>query len=299
MLRIALCQMAVTADKARNVERAANEIIAAARAKGTSDVKTGLVVLPECFNCPYGTKYFGDYAEALPSLGTDCVNLSATEAKRFPTAAAIAKAAADEKVWVVAGSIPERDDAGKLYNTSMTFSPDGTLRGLHRKIHLFKINTETVKFDEAEVLTAGNSPTVVEMPEVGLKVGVGICFDIRYPQLAMHYHVQNTNLLVYPGAFNMVTGPAHWELAAKSRAVDGQQFVAVCSPARDASADYVAYGHSLVVDPWGEVVATAEGGEATTVFAELDLGKVKSVRARLPITAGLRGDIYDLQWRGQ
>lgn len=285
-MRVALCQMAVTSNKAANIGRAASVI---AQAKTTE--RAELVVLPECFNCPYGTKYFADYAEGIPAVGSDCT------ASASPTVAAIGKAARDNQVWIVAGSIPECDDAKKLYNASMTVDPQGVLRGLHRKVHLFKINTETVKFDESEVLTAGDTPTVVDMDDK-TRLGVGICFDIRYPQLAAHYHEAGTRMLVYPGAFNMVTGPAHWLLCARSRAVDAQQFVALCSPARDEKADYVAYGNSMLVDPWGEVVAKADDGEECIIAADVDWSLVDKARTRLPISAGKRTDLYQQTWRG-
>ena len=283
--RVALCQLAVGADKVANIQRATAAIAKAAQTTKAA----GLIVLPECFNCPYGTKYFADYAEAIPDVGASCITAAAS-----PTVAAIGATAAAEKVWVVAGSIPERDLAGNLFNTSMTVGPDGVLRGRHRKMHLFKIDTETVKVDESEVLTAGSEPTVVQTDT--LKLGVGICFDVRYPQLALHYAAQGTNCLVYPSAFNMVTGPKHWELCARSRAVDTQQYVLMCSLARDESAEYVAYGHSLVVDPWGEVIATAGGGEETTVFADIDAAGLGTARRKLPISAGTRHDLYTLQW---
>ena len=140
-----------------------------------------------------------------------------------------------------------------FYNTSMVISPRGRLEHTHRKIHLFKINSDTVRMDESEVLSAGCEARVVSLaPEwPGVKMGVSICFDVRFPQLASAYAEQGSSLIVVPGAFNLVTGPAHWHLAARSRAVDTQQHVCMCSPARDVSAGYVAYGHSVVVSPWG------------------------------------------------
>jgi predicted amidohydrolase len=303
MPRIALCQMAVGADKAANIARAVAMIRGAAgigllpcpaagQRRDDGNNRADLVVLPECFNCPYGTKYFGAYAELIPALGS-----TGASSDESPTVAAIASAAAEANVWVVAGSIPERDVKGRLYNSSMTFGPDGVLRGLHRKMHLFKINTETVKFDEAEVLTAGNSPTVVDATgDLGAALGVAICFDIRYPQLASYYASRGTGMIVYPGAFNMVTGPKHWHLCARSRAVDNQQFVALCSPARDEKADYVAYGHSLVVDPWGETVASTDGGDECVVFADVNWDAVASARQRLPILDGVRNDLYSTVW---
>jgi predicted amidohydrolase len=313
-VRLALCQMAVTAVKAANLAKATS-MIAAARAEHNADV----VVLPECFSCPYGTKFFPEYAEPIPPVGAGTDQIAAQGA-HFQSALALSRAAAANGVWLVGGSVPEEvlpsppsaaaaPPSGRrtLFNSCMIFSPDGVLRAVHRKVHLFRINTETVKMDEGDVLTAGDSPTVVDVAPLpgananaahaAFSMGVGICFDIRFPLLAAYYHERGTSLLVYPGAFNMVTGPPHWLFAARSRAVDAQQFVAVCSVARDTKADYVAYGHSAIVDPWGDVVAEAGEGEQI-VAADVDMQRLASVRARLPITAGVRRDLYQLAWRG-
>lgn len=270
--------MLVGANKAQNLSTASN-YIAKAKSQGAE-----LVVLPECFNCPYGTSFFPEYAEPLKpgNASFDCM----------------AEAARSNSVWLVAGSIPEEvitpDSEKKLFNSSMIFSPLGELVSVHRKIHLFRINTETVKFDEGEVLTGGDSPTVVPISD-GVSCGVGICFDIRFPQLALEYVRQGTSFLVYPGAFNVVTGPVHWELLAKARAVDSQQFVVLCSPARDESASYVAWGHSMVVDPWGTVIAEAGVGEEV-IFATLDLSTIASTRQKVPALKGTRTDLYAMEW---
>ena len=267
--------MLVGRNKSQNIEKATSMIREAA-GKGAQ-----LVVLPECFNCPYGTKYFGEYAEAA--------------APGHPTYDAMSAAARDNKVWLVAGSFPEVDNMKRLFNSSLTFDPSGTVVNVHRKVHLFKINTETVKMDEGEVLTAGSSARSVALSP-DLRMGVGICFDVRYPQMAMEYVQQGTSMLVYPGAFNMVTGPAHWQLIAQARAIDSQQFVMLCSPARDETADYVAWGHSLVVDPWGTVVASLNESEGI-LCADLDLSLIAKTRARLPIQTGTRMDVYSQVWK--
>lgn len=276
-LRVALVQMLVGANKAHNLA-SASSFIAQAKQGGAE-----LVVLPECFNCPYGTSFFPDYAEPLTpgNASFDCM----------------AEAARANNVWVLAGSVPEvasLNSENKLFNSSMIFNPLGELVSIHRKVHLFRINTETVKFDEGEVLTAGDTPTVVSL-NADVSFGVGICFDIRFPQLALEYVRQGTSFMVYPGAFNMVTGPVHWELLAKARAVDSQQFVVLCSPARDVTASYVAYGHSLVVDPWGTTIAEAGEGEEL-IFATMDLSMISTTRQRVPALKGTRSDLYTMKW---
>ncbi|KAG5476528.1 hypothetical protein LSCM1_04242 [Leishmania martiniquensis] len=275
VLPVTLCQMAVTHEKAANIRKAVMMITEAAK-RGSK-----LAVLPECFNCPYGTRYFDEYSEALVP-GNETFD-------------ALSQCAKSNNIWVVAGSVPEKSVEGKLFNSSMTFGPDGALKHVHRKVHLFRINTETVRFDEGEVLSPGNDATAISLDE-HIKFGVGICFDIRYPLMAWRYAEQGTSFIVYPGAFNMVTGPAHWTLSARARAVDNQQFVLMCSPARDTSADYVAWGHSMVVDPLGTILAELDEKEGF-LDVEVDPRVVSDARNRIPILKGVRNDLYTLHWK--
>lgn len=275
-LRLALCQLAVTTNKTANIANAVTHIHRAAQG-GAS-----LVVLPECFNSPYDTKRFPEYAEPIPT---------------GPTSRAMSEAAKEAHVTLIAGSIPEVGPDNKYYNTCVVYGPTGEVAGVFRKIHLFKIFTDQVRFDEAEILLPGQSPLVVTLPG-GFRVGIGICFDIRFPLLSSYYqHIGKTHLLVYPGAFNMVTGPAHWSLTCRARALDSQQYVALCSPARDEKAGYVAYGHSMVAGPWGEIVVEADEKQGIT-FASVALDNVTEVQRKLPITAGYRGDLYDAWAKG-
>ncbi|CCW65014.1 unnamed protein product [Phytomonas sp. EM1] len=273
-LKVTLCQMLVTPDKQACIDKAVS-MIKDAVSRGSE-----LVILPECFNSPYNTKFFDEYSEQL-SPGN----------KTFD---AISATARDCKVWVIAGSIPEKKE-GKIYNSSMTFGPDGTLRGVHRKVHLFKINTDKVKVDESEVMSAGNTADAIQMDEMNIKVGVTICFDMRFPQIAHKLASQGTSLIVCPAAFNMVTGPLHWELTARARAMDNQQYVIMCSQARNESAGYVAYGHSMIADPLGRVVAQLDEKEGA-LDAVLDLGLIQEARENIPILKGIRHDLYSLQW---
>jgi omega-amidase len=121
-----------------------------------------------------------------------------------------------------------------------------------RKTHLFDIEIPgKIKFKESDTLTAGDSLSCVDT-KYG-KIGVGICYDLRFPELCMAYRQRGAKLVVFPGAFNMTTGPVHWQLLQQARAVDNQLFIASCSPARNLEASYTAWGHSMVVDPFGEV----------------------------------------------
>jgi len=275
--KLALIQLSVGANKAANLSRAVQKVEEAAK-KGAQ-----VISLPECFNSPYGTKYFPEYAESI----TD-----------GPTCKALKEAAEKHKVYLIGGSFPERqiiDGKENLYNTSTVWSPEGNLIGEFRKLHLFDIDIPNkITFRESDALTAGNSLTVVETPFC--KIGLGICYDIRFPDIAQIYSRKHgCELLVYPGAFNMTTGPAHWDLLAKARAVDNQVFVATVSPARDESADYIAWGHSTIVDPFASVVSSAAGGEEEIVYADIDLDHLKTIRGQIPVTVQRRQDLIDGQ----
>lgn len=267
--QIALCQMKVGLDKTQNVKKAVKFIRKAGE-------KADLVVLPEMFNCPYQTDQFPSYAEG---------------ADESPTLKAVSRAARDTEVYLVAGSIPERDQ-DHIYNTSFIYNPTGELIGRHRKLHLFDIDVPgQIQFKESETLTPGDQVTVVDT-DFG-KLGVAICYDIRFPELARLMTLQGAQLLVFPGAFNLTTGPAHWEILSRTRALDNQVYLATCSPARDDEAPYVAYGHSLLADPWGEVVVQAGIGEEI-LYASIKASRVDEIRQELPLLKNRRRDLYTL-----
>jgi omega-amidase len=169
-------------------------------------------------------------------------------------------------IYLIAGSIPERKD-NKLFNTSTVWGPEGNLLATYRKMHLFDIDIPgEITFKESDSLSAGNDLAVIDVKD--FKIGVGICYDIRFEELAKIYRKKGCNLLVYPGAFNMKTGPLHWELLARSRANDNQCYTALISPARDPGAGYIAFGHSMIVDPWAKIVSQTEADEAV-IYADL------------------------------
>ncbi|GMN36072.1 hypothetical protein TIFTF001_005711 [Ficus carica] len=262
------------ANKERNIAHARKAIEEAA-SKGAQ-----LVMLPEIWNSPYSNDSFPVYAEDIDAGGD-----------ASPSTAMLSEVAWLLKITIVGGSIPERV-GDKLYNTCCVFGADGKLKAKHRKIHLFDIDIPgKITFIESKTLTAGQNPTIVDT-DVG-RIGIGICYDLRFQELAMIYAARGAHLLCYPGAFNMTTGPLHWELLQRARAVDNQLYVATCSPARDAGAGYVAWGHSTLVGPFGEVLATTEH-EETIVIAEIDYSLVELRRTNLPLQKQRRGDLYQL-----
>ncbi|CCD24449.1 putative hydrolase NDAI_0D01350 [Naumovozyma dairenensis CBS 421] len=236
---------------------------------------------PRMFNSPYSIYKFKDYAEPISS--TDLTT---------PTLSILSKISLKYKIILVGGSIPELDPTtSKLYNTSIIFNEMGQLIGKHRKAHLFDIDIPNgITFKESTTLSPGSKATTLKTTYGN--IGIGICYDLRFPELAMISARKNAFVMIYPGAFNTVTGPMHWHLLAKSRSIDNQIYTILCSPARNLESDYHAYGHSLVVNPKGEIIAEAGEGEEI-VFATLDPMEIENFRKAIPITTQRRFDIYD------
>lgn len=264
-----LIQMRVTADKDRNL-RAAESWIERCASQGAA-----LVMLPEMFCCPYDSTAFPVYAET----------------EGGPTWQVLSDAARRSKVYLVGGSMPE-SDSGRIFNTCYIFDPGGHQIGKHRKMHLFDIDVSGGQhFRESDTLSPGSQVTVVETA-FG-RLGVAICYDLRFPELARLMALQGPKILAYPGAFNMTTGPAHWEILFRTRALDNQVYILGCSPARDEFAGYVSYANSLVVSPWGSTIARL-GAEEASLLAEIDLEEVERVRRELPLLQHRRTDLYNL-----
>lgn len=276
-LKVALIQLKAGADKAANLSKVQSYID---KAVSESTIgKPDVVMLPECFNSPYAVDKFREYAEVIP--GGETTKFLAQLAKRHG-------------IFIVGGSFPESDQ-DKIYNTSLTFSPSGDIIAKHRKAHLFDIDIPNgITFKELITLSAGDKATVFGLGDFGT-VGLGICYDIRFPELAMAAlrAPHNAFAMFYPGAFNTTTGPLHWHLLARARAVDNEVFTVLCSPARDVGGSgYQAYGHSLVVDPSGKIIAEAGEGEEI-LYAELDHSLLPSARTGIPVHYQRRFDIYD------
>mmetsp|Transcript_15627 Transcript_15627/g.54280 ORF Transcript_15627/g.54280 Transcript_15627/m.54280 type:complete len:219 (+) Transcript_15627:238-894(+) len=205
-------------------------------------------------------------------------------------------AAKEHGVYLVGGSIPERD-GDRVFNTCTVWGPDGGMLARHRKMHLFDISVPGgITFRESDTLSAGAALTTFDTPYC--RFGVGICYDIRFPLLAALMRKAGCKVLLYPGAFNTTTGPAHWELLQRGRAVDNQVYVATASPARNPESAYQAWGHSSLVNPWGEVVATTEHGPAVVV-ADVDVARADAIRGQIPVGVQARSDLYELSWVGE
>mgnify|MGYP000267240296 FL=1 len=269
-VKCAILQTYVYQEKKRNLIQAA-ELLAD---PALQDID--LAILPEMFCCPYENKFFPEYAE--PEGGETWEKCS--------------RLAADHGIYLVSGSMPERDEEGRIYNTSYVFDRKGHQIGKHRKMHLFDIDIKGGQyFKESDTLTPGDQVTVFDT-EFG-RMGLCICYDFRFPELARLMVDKGAQVIIVPAAFNMTTGPLHWELMFRQRAVDNQVYTIGAAPARDLNAGYHSWGHSIAADPWGKVLMEMEEKPAVKVV-ELELDEVKKVREQLPLLKHRRGDIYAL-----
>ncbi len=223
-----------------------------------------VVVLPEMFITPYENRYFNQNSVTIND-------------DRYQ---AIAQLAKDHDMYLVAGSVPEKTD-GTLYNTTFVFNNKGEEIAKYRKMHLFSITyPDGTTYNEADVLSAGDNIVTVDTP-FG-KIGLMICFDIRFPYLAQKLQEAGSDVIIVPGAFNQFTGPLHWHTTFRARAIDNQLFMVGCSPAKESFGDYEVYGHTLAVNPLGEIIDECMEYE-DVLIVELDLEEIKDIRDKLPI----------------
>ncbi len=267
-LCVSLCQMNVGDDKVQNVQRTLEYI--------TESKKLGakLAVLPEMFCCPYDNSKFQAYCEP--------------EEKGYALSS-IRECAAKNEIAVAAGTLPEVS-MGKIYNTQYLVDEKGDIVGKHRKMHLFDIDIRNgISFHESDVLSPGDKVTMTEL--FGIKTGLAVCYDIRFPEYFRVLSQDDTALVILPAAFNMTTGPAHWETVLKCRALDNQMFIIAVSPARDRNSSYIAYGHSMITGPWGDVLIQADEKPCIKTL-EIDFSMRDQIMLQLPLLKHKRSDLY-------
>lgn len=273
-MKAAILQTKVFTEKEKNI-RQLEDILASGKTEGAD-----LVTLPEMFACPYETGNFPLYAE--PEGGPSWQQLSAL-AKKYG-------------IYLSAGSMPESESGDisrpRVYNTAYVFDREGRQIGKHRKAHLFDINVSGGQcFKESDTLSPGNKIGCFET-EFG-KIGLCVCYDFRFPETARLMAQDGAKVILVPAAFNMTTGPAHWELMFRQRAVESQCFVIGTAPARDTGSSYVSWGHSIAVDPWGTILTQMDEKEGIRAVT-LDLDYLEKVRNELPLLRHRRTDLYEL-----
>jgi nitrilase len=265
-LKIAALQTVSTPDVDRNLE-AASRLIGRAALEGAQ-----LVSLPEYF-CLMGLR------------DTDKLAI-AERAGDGPIQAFLAAQARQHGLWLIGGTLPIRAEASdRVRNACCMFAPDGTLAARYDKIHLFRFDNGRESYDEARVLEAGVEPVSVQAG--ALRVGLSVCYDLRFPELYRALCRPPCDLLSVPAAFTHTTGRAHWELLLRARAVENQCYVLAAAQGGTHENGRRTWGHSMIVDPWGEVLAVRPEGEGV-VMAEIDPKQLGAVRQQLPALAHRR-----------
>ena len=268
-MKIAAVQMVSTPDVASNLEAAARLVRQAAQAGAT------LVALPEYF-CLMGLR--------------DADKLAIAEApgdKGGGRVQALLSALARELgVWLVGGTVPVKTEhTDRVLNRCCVFSPDGGLAAHYDKIHLFAFDNGGESYDEGRTLIAGSGPVALQAGPV--RVGLSICYDLRFPELYRALMRPPCDVLCVPAAFTYTTGQAHWELLLRARAVENQCYVLAAAQGGTHENGRRTWGHSMVVDPWGEVLAVCDEGEGLAL-AKIDPDRIAQVRAQLPALAHRR-----------
>lgn len=263
-MRIAALQMVSTPDVARNLDNARRLIAEAAQAGAR------FVALPEYF-CLIGRRDEDKLAIA-------------ENAGDGPIQSMLSQAAREHGVWVLGGTLPIRVDAGsdtseRVYNASCVYAPGGTLAARYDKIHLFRYDNGRERYDEGRVLREGQTPVTFQAD--ALRVGLSVCYDLRFPELYRAMMRPPCDLIAVPAAFTHTTGLAHWELLLRARAVENQCYVIAPAQGGLHENGRRTFGHSLIVDPWGEVLACRDEGPGV-VLADIDLKRIASVRVQLP-----------------
>jgi deaminated glutathione amidase len=267
-LRVGLTQWRPTRDVAANLAVAVAVI-------GEAGPEADLVLLPE---------------NGL-MLGTNADMRAAALAVDSPEIDELRRAAKDADTTVVLGGFKRRDVAGAITNTALVIGPDGSVVGGYDKIHLFDARVAGVSFEASSVERAGTHPVILDVG--GVRVGITICYDVRFPELYRRLALRGAEVFLVPAAFTHVTGSAHWEVLMRARAIENAAYVIASATVRggDGGGDvFETYGHAMAVDPWGAVLADLGDAAPAWQVIDLPMAEVDRVRGILPVLAGVRAD---------
>ncbi|XP_045919873.1 deaminated glutathione amidase [Micropterus dolomieu] len=263
----AVCQVTATPDKEANFS-ACKQLVEEAKERGA-----GMVFLPEGFD------YIGSSREE---------TLSLSESLTGDTISLYAQLARKLKVWLSLGGFHERghdwESDRRIYNSHIIINDKGDIISVYRKSHLFDVELpeKGVSLKESAFTIPGPSLTSPVQTPIG-KVGLGICYDLRFPELSAALQRHGAEILTYPSAFTVATGAAHWEVLLRARAIETQCFVLAAAQVGRHHEKRSSYGHALAVDPWGEVLGDCGGEKPGMVLVEIDLEKVRSTRRNMPV----------------
>jgi predicted amidohydrolase len=265
---VAAIQFCPNEDKAGNLKQAGKFIDIAV--KEGADV----AVLPEMFNCCGHTKVMVENAEKIPG---DTINALSDKAKKHG-------------IYIVCGSIFEKVGKTKVYNTSVIVGRNGEIVAKYSKVHLFDVDIQDkIRYKESENVVAGEKLVTADMGDV--KVGMSICYDLRFCELYRSLALKGAKIIFIPSAFTATTGEFHWEPLVKARAIENQAFVVTANQIGTSPNNITCYGNSMIVDPWGRVLAKAKDKD-NVIFAEIDLDLLEEVRSEIPLFEHRRTDLY-------
>jgi predicted amidohydrolase len=267
-VRVALVQMNSRDDKAENLERA--EMLVAQAAAWGSD----LVVLPELWTYLGPRKGHAAAAEPIPGETSDFLG----------------RLAARYRFWLVAGSYLESvEGSERFHNTSVVLNPDGEIVVQYRKLHLFDVEVDGKVYEESATIAPGREAVVATL--AGVPVGLTICYDLRFPELYRRLTGRGARMITVPAAFTMETGKDHWEVLLRARAIENQVYVLAAAQCGVHPPNNASFGNSMIVDPWGVVVARG-GYREGVVVADVDLAAAERIRKSLPALAHRREDLF-------
>jgi predicted amidohydrolase len=267
-VRAASIQLNSNAEKDRNLS------IAGPLVRDAASDGANLIVLPEKFNVLGSPEELHAGAEPIPG----------------PTTEWAGELCRELGVWLVAGSIVELvDGEDKLRNTSVLIGPDGEIHASYRKIHLFDVEVGGMVYRESDAEAPGDEVVVADVD--GVELGMAVCYDLRFPELFRIMAVRGARVISLPAAFTVPTGRAHWEILVRARAIENQVFMIAAGQIGHHPPDHESYGHSMIVDPWGIVLAEAPD-EVGYITADLDLDAQRGVREKLPSLANRRPSSY-------
>jgi len=272
--RLALVQLDAGTGKAANVDRAVGLVEEAASADAQ------LVALPETFHLRV-------------AANENHVKIATAETIPGPLTERLGELAKDRGIWIHAGSFSEKSNvADKVYNTSVLIASDGSIRATYRKLHLFDVSIAgQFRAHESARNLPGDEVVTAETP-FG-RIGMSICYDLRFPELYRTLALRGSTMAFVPSNFTMFTGKDHWEPLLRARAIENGMYMVAPAQIGGVPGAFQAYGRSMVVDPWGTVIACAPDQEGVTVV-DIDLSRVTTIRERMPSLSHRRTDAYDL-----
>lgn len=268
-VKVAAVQLSSGSDVAANVQKAIELVHVAA------DLGAAYIQLPEYFNYLGPGNSYGQFAESVPGATTN----------------RMADVASSRGVTLHLGSLLEKAAGVKSFNTSVVLNANGAIVATYRKAHLFDVDVPgAVVQRESDAIVAGSELVIATLSE--FRLGLSICFDVRFPEMYRALGVGGAEVLAIPAAFNATTGAAHWEILVRSRAIENHAFVIAATQVGHTTEGIKTFGHSMIVSPWGEVLARAKSDGPEVIVAELDIDEVSRRRGQIDVMTLRRPDLY-------